>query len=213
VKLLIAFMMAAAVAAPASAQTRRPLPINDAPAISLRPFFVFAEESFSARKTFETIFGKPFQPFFGGGLQVALSNGFFVDVTASRFNKTGQRAFFFEGQGYGLGIPLTVTVTPVEVTAGARFRVTPQFFPYVGGGVGSYRYQESSPDDQAFVQRHIGYLVVGGVEFRLSRWVAVSGDAQYTRVTGIIGTGGVSKEAGETDLGGVAGRVRVIVGR
>ena len=64
-----------------------------------------------------------------------------------------------------------------------------------------------------FDKRHVGYLVVGGVEFRVSGWVAVSGDAQYTHVSGIIGSGGVSKEAGESDLGGIAGRFRVIIGR
>ena len=212
---LIVFVLAASVAAPASAQVRRPpLRPNDAPAVSLRPFFVFAGESFSARKTFETVFGKSSQPFWGGGLNVTFRRGFFFDVIASRFKKVGQRAFFFEGQGYGLDIPLTVTVTPLEVTAGGRFRVTPRVVPYAGAGVGSYHYQESGAfDDGPFEKRHVGYVVVGGVEVRLSRWVAVSGDAQYTRVAGIIGSGGVSKEAGESNLGGTAGRFRVIIGR
>ena len=201
--------------APASAQVRRPpLRPNDLPKISLRPFFLATEQRFSARKTFETVFGKSVQPFWGGGLSVAFRNGFYVDVTASRFKKTGQRAFFFEGQGYPLGIPLTVTVTPLEVTAGQRSRITPSMFVYTGFGVGSYRYQESSQfDDGPFEKRHVGYLVAAGLEFRVSRWVGVSGDAQYTYVAGIIGTGGVSKEAGESKLGGIAGRFRVIVGR
>lgn len=215
ISITIALLCAVAVATPSFAQARRlpPRP-NDTPSVSLRPFFVFAEESFTARQTFETVFGKSFQPLWGGGLNVAFRNGFYVDVTASRFKETGERAFFFEGQGFRLGIPLTVTVTPVEVTAGGRFRVTPRLFPYVGAGVGSYSYQETSEfDDGPFDKRHVGYLVVGGVEFRVSRWIAVSGDAQYTRVSGIVGSGGVSKEAGESDLGGTAGRFRVIIGR
>ena len=203
------------MAAPVSGQARRPPSRrNDAPAVSLRPFFLVAGQTFSARKTFETVFGTSFQPFWGGGLDVAFRNGFYVDVTASRFKKTGERAFFFEGQGDRLGIPLTATLTPLEVTAGGRFRVSPRLFPYVGTGVGSYHYQETSEfDDEPFDARHVGYLVVGGAEFRLSRWIAVSGDAHYTRVSGIIGSGGVSKEAGESDLGGTAWRFRVIVGR
>ena len=215
INIIIVLLWALTLAVPASAQARRPpLRPNDLPAISLRPFFVFAEESFAARTTFETVFGKSFQPLWGGGLNVAFRNGFYVDVTASRFKKTGERAFFFEGQGYRLGIPLTATLTPLEVTAGGRFRLTPRVLPYVGVGVGSYRYQETSEfDDGPFDERHVGYLVVGGVEFRVSRWVAVTGDAQYTRVAGIIGSGGVSKEAGESDLGGAAGRFRVIIGR
>jgi opacity protein-like surface antigen len=211
VKITIAFsalLCAVAMATPASAQAP-----DDPPALA-RLLFVVSEQSFSARKTFETVFGKSRQPFWGGGLSVAFRNGFYVDVIASRFRKTGERAFFSDGQGYRLGIPLTVTVTPLEVTAGGRFRVTPRVFPYVGAGVGSYRYQETSEfDDGPLDMRHVGYLVVGGVELRLSRWVAVSGDAQYTRVSGIIGSGGISKDAGESDLGGTAGRFRVIVGR
>lgn len=215
ISITILLLCAVAVATPSFAQARRlpPRP-NDMPSVSLRPFFVFAEERFTARQTFETVFGKSFQPLWGGGLNVAFRNGFYVDVTASRFKQTGERAFFFEGQGFRLSLPLTATLTPLEVTAGARFRVASRLFPYVGAGAGSYSYQETSEfDDGPFDKRHAGYLVVGGVEFRVSRWVAVSGDAQYTRVSGIIGSGGVSKEAGESDLGGTAGRFRVIIGR
>ncbi|MSO46399.1 MAG: hypothetical protein EXQ59_06510 [Acidobacteria bacterium] len=214
-KALLAFLAVAAMAVPASAQARQPpLEPNAPPSISLRPFIVFTEERFTSRQTFETVFGRSFQPFLGGGLNVTFRNGFYVDVAASRFKKTGERAFFFEGQSYRLGIPLTVIVTPLEVTAGGRFRVTSRLFPYVGVGAGSYRYEETSEfDDGPFDTRHVGYLVVGGAELRLSRWIAVSGDAQYTRVSGIIGSGGISKEAGESDLGGIAGRFRVIIGR
>lgn len=207
-------MLCAAAAVPASAQVRRPppRPIRP-PAVSLRPFLLVAEERFSAQQTFITVFGQSLEPLFGGGLSVAFGNGFFADVTASRFKKTGQRAFFFEGTGFPLGIPLVVTLTPVEVTAGGRFRLTPRALAYGGAGVGSYRYQESSEFDAPLTTRKVGYLVVGGVEFRVSRWVGVSGDAQYTHVTGIIGSAGVSKETGEVDLGGIAGRFRLILGR
>jgi hypothetical protein len=57
------------------------------------------------------------------------------------------------------------------------------------------------------------YLAVGGVEIRLHRWVGVAVDAQYTHITGILGAGGVSKDAGESDLGGIAGRFKVLIGR
>lgn len=211
--IISALLSSVAVAAPASAQARPPVRRDD-PAISLRPFVLATAQSFSAHKTFEAVFGKSVQPFWGGGLNVAFRNGFYVDVTASRFKKTGQRAFFFEGQGYGLGLPLTVTVTPLEVTAGQRVQIAPSVFLYTGFGAGSYRYQETSQfDDGPFEKRHVGYLVAAGAEFRITRWVGVSGDAQYTYVSGIIGTGGVSKEAGESKLGGIAGRFRVIVGR
>ena len=60
---------------------------------------------------------------------------------------------------------------------------------------------------------HVGYLVLGGVEVRAHRWIGVSVDVQYTHVTGILGTAGVSKEFGEDNLGGTAVRVKVLVGR
>ena len=214
ITIISVLLSAVAVAAPVSAQAPRPPVRRNDPAISLRPFFLATGQSFSAHKTFEAVFGSSVQPFWGGGLSIAFRNGFFVDVTASRFKKTGQRAFFFEGQGYGLGIPLTVTITPLEVTAGQRVQIAPSVFLYTGFGAGSYRYQETSQfDDGPFEKRHVGYLVAAGVEFRITRWVGVSGDAQYTYVSGIIGTGGVSKEADESKLGGIAGRFRVIVGR
>ena len=54
---------------------------------------------------------------------------------------------------------------------------------------------------------------MGGAEIRVSKWVGVAADVQYTRVPGMLGQGGVSQQVGETDLGGMAGRVRVILGR
>jgi hypothetical protein len=184
---------------------------------------VITGERFSASNTFRTVFGQSFEPMWGGGLELVFPAGLYVDVTASRFGKTGQTAFFFNGQGFGLGIPLEVTVTPIEVSAGYRFTLTsPNAVPYVGAGVGSYGYHEQSStvglsssetSNAVFDARHLGFLAVGGVDVRVSRWISVSGDVQYTRVTGVLGRGGVSQQAGETDLGGVAVRARVLVGR
>ncbi len=145
---------------------------------------------------------------------MAFRNGFFVDVTVSRFAKTGERAFFFENQGFRLGTPVKVTLTPIEVSAGGRVRATPRVFPYFGGGFGTYAYRESGDEPtDAFERRHIGYLGVGGVELRVGRSAAIAFDAQYTTVRSIIGAGGLSLDVGENDLGGIAARFRVIVGR
>jgi len=214
---LSAVLALSAVASAASAQVRPPVTPSspsDAPALSLRPFFVYAGERFAAQDTFEAVFGRPFQSLYGGGLQLAFRSGFYVDVTATQFKKIGQRAFFFEGQGFPLGIPLTAKLTSFELSSGIRFWASPRFLPYVGAGVGTHRYLETSDfDDGDFTARHVGYLVVGGAEFRLGRWFAVSGDVQYTRVPGILGEGGVSRETGESDFGGTAGRFRLIIGR
>jgi len=54
---------------------------------------------------------------------------------------------------------------------------------------------------------------MGGLECRLNRWVAVAGDGQYRSVPGIFGQSGLSKDAGEDNLGGIAARLRVILGK
>jgi len=214
VKTLIAFLLALASTTMVAAQTGS----DDTPALSLRPFFMASGEQLAAKNSFEAVFGQSVEPFLGGGLQLVDQNGFFIDLTASRFKKTGQRAFRSNNQNFGLGIPLTATITPLEVTGGYRFKLpgSPRLVPYVGAGAGSYGYKETSqfsdPGEDVDT-RHAGYLAVGGVEFRLHRWIGVSIDAQYTHVLGILGTGGISQDAGEKDLGGIAARVKVLIGR
>jgi outer membrane protein W len=219
VKPLIVCALVVLTAAPLAAQTR---PVtssaDETPKLSLRPFFVVTDEQFKAKTTFDAAFGQSMGPFFGAGAQLALRNGLFVEVSASRFQKSGQRAFVSNGQTFQLGIPLTATLTPFEVTAGYRFgaATSRRIVPYVGLGVGRYSYQETSDfaaSGDNVDTNHSGYLAVGGLEFRLHRWVAVSADAQYTHVPGILGVGGVSKDAGETDLGGIAARFKILVGR
>ncbi|HEY2904879.1 MAG TPA: hypothetical protein VGJ29_03205 [Vicinamibacterales bacterium] len=204
-KIFGVFLLILALAAPARAQS-----------VSYRPFFVVAGEQLAAKSSFDAIFGQSFEPFLGGGVSVALRDGIWVDVSISRFQKTGQRAFDNNGQTFQLGIPLTVTVTPIEVSGGYRFRTSPRLWTYVGGGVGSYGYEESSSDATAsdnISSRHIGYLVVGGVEGRVQKWISLAGDVQFTRVSGILGASGISKDLNENDLGGIAVRFKVLVGK
>jgi len=104
------------------------------------------------------------------------------------------------------------------VTGGYRFRLPtlPRVRPYVAAGFGSYGYQETSSFADAgdnVDTRHAGFVVNGGAEFRLHRWIGVGVDVQYTHIPGILGTGGVSQQTGESDLGGVAARFKAIVGR
>jgi outer membrane protein W len=210
VKTNILAILALAVAAPALAQ--RPLPI------SVRPFAMVTEQSFAAVDTFDAVFGKTYGPFFGGGVQVLIDDRFFVEFDASRFSQTGERAFLSGGKAFKLGIPLTATITPLEVSGGYRFRLRrlPRVRPYAAIGFGSYGYQETSSfaetgDDVD--TRHTGYLVNGGAEFRVHRWVGLAVDVQYSHVPGILGDAGVSQQAGESDLGGVAARVKLVIGR
>jgi hypothetical protein len=204
-------------ALPAAAQSPVTIPPL-APDFAVRPFFVISAQRFAASDTFRTVFGSPVQPVWGGGAQLAWANGLFVEGTVSHFGKTGERAFALDGDAFPLGIPLEASLTPIEIAGGYRFgadfsnRVT----PYVGGGFASYTYRESSDFDAAgdeFSKRGNGFLVVGGAEFRVHPWAVVSADVQFTKVGGVLGDGGLSQEFGEDDLGGIAARFRIIIGR
>jgi len=217
-KTTMVLLISLAFAAPLAAQTRpaRTTTSGDTPAVSVRPFVMAVGERFAAKNTFEATFGQSFEPFWGGGVQVALRDGIYVELSASRFKKTGQRAFRFNGQNFGLGIPLTATLTPFELTAGYRLKLWRRIIPYGGLGYGSYGYKETSNFADAGENvdtRHGGFLMVGGVELRAHRWVGIGVDAEFTHVPGILGKGGISKDADENDLGGLAARVKVIIGR
>jgi hypothetical protein len=218
----LAFAAVFLTSAPAGAQPpdtqRVVVRRGDADTVSLRPFVMGAEQLFSATDTFEAAFGQSHERFLGGGLQVIVKRRYFAELTASRFRRTGERAFFFNNQAFPLGLPMTVEITPFEILGGVRFDVRPnqRFVPYAGGGIGTYAYKESSPSSDAgenLDTRHTGFVVGGGVEFRLHRWIRLDVDEQYTHVPGILGLGGVSKAAAEDDLGGVALRVKIVVGR
>jgi len=212
-----ALVLAAALlsAAPAAAQSARP--------VSVRGFFAFTEEAFAANKTFNAVFGKSSGEFLGGGAQVTILDSFFAEVSASQFEKTGSRVAVVNGEAFSLGIPLKATIQPVELTGGYRFHIKGADFlrPYADGGVGWYSYKETCTAAAAtcsavngdVTASHNGFVVHGGVEIQLHRWVAVSADFQYTHIPGIIGQDGASKAFNESDLGGIGGRFRVIVGR
>ena len=62
--------------------------------------------------------------------------------------------------------------------------------------------------------RHAGYVALGGASRSdRSDGLALTVDTQYTHIPGILGTGGVSRDANEDDLGGLALRFRVVLGR
>jgi opacity protein-like surface antigen len=203
-----ALLIVCASAAPALAQ--------DEPSISIRPFVFGSVQSFTAIDTFDAVFGRSYDPFYGGGVQAVFDGKYFVDLSASRLKQTGQRAFISGGQKFRLGIPLTATIVPFEVTGGYRFHFSPRVLPYIAAGIGRYQYKETStfndPSEDVDV-RQAGVVVNGGAEFRVHRWVGIGADIEYSHVPGILGSGGVSQQAGENDLGGVSARVKLIVGR
>ena len=176
------------------------------------------EQSFAAIDTFDAAFGKTYFPFFGGGVQVVIRRRFFVEVSASRFRQTGAARLPQRRQGvqarhsadrddHAARDHRRLSVPPAQL---------PRVRPYAAAGVGRTptRRLSDSPSRRRDVDtRHAGFVVNGGAEFRLHRWVGLAVDVQYTHVPGILGTGGVSQQAGESDLGGVAARFKLVVGR
>lgn len=204
-KLAAAVLLAIAAAAPAAADD-----------LSFRPFVMLSEQKFVATKTFEATFGQSTEPFWGGGLNITSDDRYYLEVSASRFKKTGTRAFVFNGTTFDVHIPQQVTITPLEFTAGYRFHRWQRILPTVGAGLGVYQYKQVSDfstDAENVDTKHSGLIAEGGVEIRLQRWFGIVGDVHYTHIPGILGDAGLSKDLGEKDLGGLSARLKLVVGK
>jgi opacity protein-like surface antigen len=177
-------------------------------------FGQFSYARFAAQDSFQAVMGQAAGQFFGGGAEVRVGSGLFLNASVERFTDTGQRVVVADGQVFGLGIPDTITLTPMTVTTGWRFahdRAT----PYVGAGIGRILYKEESKFVDAsdnINTRFTSYHMLGGVEFR-NGWLATAFEVEYSRVPGAIGIGGASAAFQESDLGGLVGRIKVLVGR
>ena len=207
---VLAFALTLFVAVPAFAQFKD---------VDIRPFALAADERFAAHTTFSAAFESASEPFFGGGVDVVVRRKVFVDLAISHMSRTGERFYVDDALNvFRLGIASHVTLTPVELSAGYRWRHR-SIIPYAGIGVGWYHYQQVDDFSTAAENvdtTHAGFLATTGVEFRVAKWFGIAGDARYTRVPGILGQPGLtsgSKALNEDDLGGIAARVRVILGK
>ncbi len=196
---------------PAAVAAQDPAPF------AIRGFGDVSLLSFTAKESFETIFGSSTGWSFGGGVDVVTRKHLFGSLRASRFRREGERVFVFGGEIFPLGTPTTVTITPLEVTVGYRVDRGWRVVPYGGGGVGWHRYEETSPgaiEDEDAKETFLGYHIVGGAEIAIARWLSAAGEGQWTAVPEALGQdpNGVSGFFGEDDLGGASVRVKVIVG-
>jgi hypothetical protein len=154
----------------------------------------------------------------GGGVEAVLRQGVFVSLRASRFHRHGERVFLFNNQRFPLGIPVSVTITPVELTGGYRLDARAFLVPYGGGGIGWYGFDETSRFAEATEnvrERTLGYHIVGGAELRMMRLLGAAFEAGWARVPDGLPRhpDGVSEEFGESNLGGVTLRIKIVVGR
>ena len=202
--------VAARAAAATPARQRR-----SAPRFGIRGYGEAAYQWFAAADSFKAILDSSTGLFYGGGAQVHVGP-IYVDVGVSRFEKTGERAFVFEGDVFRLGIPDRITMTPLVVTAGYRFPIRDRVVPYVGGGVGSLKFEETSDfadPDENVSERFTSYHGVAGMEFSALRWLFVAGEVRYASVPDALGAPGIAADFDETNLGGYSVAVKLLVGR
>ena len=182
-------------------------------------YAVFGDIRFDAERSFDAVLGGSSGPLVGGGTRILLGHGgWFFDIGAWRFRGEGERVFVADDTVFPLGIPVTVKVTPIEVSGGWRFgfRRLPKLVPYVAAGLTSLYYQETSDfatsreNADAFFN---GYHLLGGAEYKLTRWLGVAGEASWTTVPDAIGEAGVSAAFDENNLGGTTLRLKLTIGR
>jgi len=189
---------------------------HDEPAMAVRGFGQAGLMRPSAQESFRTVADQVYGFAFGGGVQLRVRNGLFVEGSFDQFRKTGERVFVYDDTVFPLGITDTITVRPLLFTAGYRFGSTRPVVPYVGGGLGVFHLTERTPFSEAgesIDETHTGYRMSGGVEFRGGQWLGTAFEAAYTHVPDALGNGGVSEIVDERDLGGFEFRVKLLFGR
>jgi opacity protein-like surface antigen len=185
------------------------------PAFGARGYGMVSIDWFQASDSFKAILDQSQGVFYGGGGQ-AIFRHFFVDVSFEHFKKTGERAVVVDGQVFRLGIPDTITMDPWRVVGGYRFPAQNNVTPYVGGGFGSLRFQETSDfadADETIDERFTSYHAVVGAEYAVKKWLWIAGELRYASVPDAIGAPGIAGEFDESNLGGVGVAVKVLVGR
>jgi rRNA processing protein Gar1 len=198
----------------------RPEPARGRPPAAATPpieAFVFGDigsGSWLASDAFLAVLGSSRAPMVGGGLQVR-EGDFYIEASVERFQKSGARVFVSDGKVFNLGIADTVRIIPIAATFGYR-HAGRHLAPYVGGGIGTYLYKETSDfaeSSENVSERFTSYHLLGGVEFTGLAWLRAAFEVEFTTVPNALGTSGASAALNEHNLGGVHGRVKIMVGR
>jgi hypothetical protein len=180
--------------------------------LMIRAFAAASGVRFAASDTFDAILGTPLAGAFGGGAEVVLPRGAFVRGSVDRFRRTGSLVLVSGTQIFTLDAPNVVSVTPIQITVGYRDPSARRAVGYfgVGGGWHVLREQSAGLPDEA--HGHLGYHILGGAEFPVSRWLSFAAEAQWAGVPKSLGETGISAAFKEEDLGGASIRFRLIIG-
>jgi hypothetical protein len=91
----------------------------------------------------------------------------------------------------------------------------PRLVPFIGGGLSMAMYKETSQnaggDDVS--KSASGFVILGGVDYTLTKWIRIGGEFRYRAVSGVLGSAGVSQVYGEKSLGGYVIAARVSIGK
>jgi hypothetical protein len=183
----------------------------------VRAFASVMADKMAASESFNTIIGKDSIVSFGGGVQaVNLWRGLFVEAAYERSSEDGERVFVLDDEVFPLGIPLQIKMQTIDIVGGWRQSVGGPISAYGGAGATLLRYQETSDfaaDDENFDERYTGFVVMGGIDVALAKWVHARGELRYRRVNDVFGVGGVSAEFDESTFGGFGGGIKIAIGR
>jgi hypothetical protein len=189
-----------------------------AQSVSVRAVVEAGARTFTASQSFDAVLGSHAGPIFGAGAQVLVGRNLFVSADVSRFSKDGERVVVAGGEAFPIGIDTTISIVPIEISAGWRFTDSRRtLIPYLGAGLSWHKYTETSDfaaadDDVQFTKT--GFQLLGGAEWRASRWIGVAGEAAWMSVPNAFSsTTGAAAAFGESDLGGAVFRVKVVIGR
>jgi hypothetical protein len=199
-----------------AAQSRRPARRPAVQPLGVRAFGGGAIEWMTASKSFDAVTGSNRVFTYGGGVQVTnVWQGLFIEGAVTRAAVDGERVFASGDEVFPLGIPLELTMMPVDIVVGWRSPMG-RYVPYVGGGLTLFKYQETSDfadEDDNIDEWYRGFVITGGVEVGVARWVHVRVDGRYRQVNDALGLGGVSQVFDEKRLGGFSAGLQLVIGR
>ena len=184
--------------------------------VTIYGYGTFGTLHLAASRTFEAVSGSSRTRSASAGIQVTdFWKGLLIDAAWSRTAIEGERISIDDGVTFPLGIPLRVTMQPLDIAGGWRSGYG-RWSPYAAVGISRLHYEETSDGDVAgedLEATSIGPLILGGLDFRISRFVLIGGELRYRHLGGILGTAGASAAFEERSAGGWTVGARMSVGR
>lgn len=160
-----------------------------------------------AKESFRAVTGSPGGFIYGAGAKVDLPYGLFLTGGVDYFKKSGSRVFVSGSKIFRTDIPLTSSILAVTAGGGYQLYRKEKFSPYVGGGMGFFRYQETSQAKVSipkFEMNKVSFFLLFGLEFLKRSRMSFSVEGRWTYLPNMIGEGGVSHYYGEDNLGGMS---------